>query len=159
MRLARGTDFAYRILMMVAMNPDRSLTVETVASSLQLSRTHCMKLIAKLSANGFLQTTRGRGGGLTLGQEPTEILLGDVAKAMESDFGLLECFYRSESDCAMFGGCEMTFIMKRALKAFLDSLNEFTLEDILKKSKNSGRLVLPACLEPHVADEDGLAGL
>lgn len=157
MRLARGTDFAYRILMMVAMNSDRNLTVEAVASSLQLSRTHCMKLIAKLSANGFLLTTRGRGGGLALGQEPTEILLGDVAKAMESDFGLLECFYSSQSNCAMFGGCEMTFIMKRALKAFLDSLNEYTLEDILKKSKNSGKLILPACLEPPVSNNNGLS--
>lgn len=153
MRLAKGTDYAYRILMLVAMNSDRSLTVEAVASTLNLSRTHSMKLIAKLSSNGFLKTTRGRGGGLTLGQEATEIRLGDVARTMEADFGLLECLYRDESDCAMFGGCEMTFIMHRALKAFLDSLNEFTLEDIVKKSKNSERLILPACIRAKLVEK------
>lgn len=151
MRLAKGTDYAYRILMLVAMNPDRSLTVEAVADALKLSRTHCMKLIAKLSRNGFLKTMRGRGGGLGLGMAADAIRLGHVAKAMESDFGLLECFYRQESDCAMFGGCEMTHIMHEALGAFLDSLNAYTLDDILKKSQKSEALVLPLCFSESEA--------
>jgi Rrf2 family transcriptional regulator, nitric oxide-sensitive transcriptional repressor len=157
MRLAKGTDYAYRILMLVAMNQNRMLTVEMVSAALNLSRTHSMKLIAKLSSHGFLKTTRGRGGGLELGLPCEEIRLGDVAVAMETDFGLLECLHRDESDCTMFGGCAMTGIMKRALKHFLDSLNDYSLEDIVVRSKNSDKLVLPACWEPADTQEVSLA--
>ena len=147
MRLAKGTDFAYRILMLVAMNDERSLTVETVASALRLSRTHCMKLIAKLSSNGFLKTTRGRGGGLVLGMAAEDIRMGDVAKAMEADFGVVECLCPRcnddpQPDCPMFGGCEMSRVMSRSVKQFMASLNEHTLAEIVEKSKNSKHLVL-----------------
>ncbi|WP_316859332.1 Rrf2 family transcriptional regulator [uncultured Cohaesibacter sp.] len=147
MRLAKGTDFAYRILMLVAMNDERNLTVETVATALRLSRTHCMKLIAKLSGSGFLKTTRGRGGGLELGMPAEQIRMGDVAKAIESDFGVVECLCprcedEPQPDCPMFGGCEMSRVMARSIKQFVASLNENTLADIVAKSKNSPNLLL-----------------
>ncbi len=147
MRLARGTDFAYRILMLAAMNRNRSLTIEMASQALGLSRAHLMKLIAKLSTHGFLETTRGRGGGMVLGKDPKDIRLGDVAEVMEADFGLVECLYRNESHCTMFGGCELTFIMHRAVRGFLDLLNDYSLEDILTKSQNSEDLILPACFQ------------
>ena len=148
MRLAKGTDYAYRILMLVAMNDDRNLTVETVASALRLSRTHCMKLIAKLSTNGFLKTTRGRGGGLGLGMASKDIFMGDVAKVMEADFGVVECLCprcddAPKPDCPMFGGCEMSRVMARCMKQFVASLNENSLADIVRKSKNSTNLLMP----------------
>ncbi|PLW75019.1 Rrf2 family transcriptional regulator [Cohaesibacter celericrescens] len=147
MRLAKGTDYAYRILMMVAMNEDRSLTVETVATNLRLSRTHCMKIIANLSSHGFLETTRGRGGGLKLGKDAHAIRMGDVAKVTESDFGFVECLCprcdnEPQPDCPMFGGCEMSRVMSRAVKSFIATLNENSLADVVAKSKNSGNLVL-----------------
>ena len=150
MRLAKGTDYAYRILMMVAMNDDRSLTVESVASGLRLSRTHCMKIIAKLSNHGFLATTRGRGGGLKLGKESHNIRMGDVAKATESDFGFVECLCprcddEPQPDCPMFGGCEMSRIMSKSVKKFVASLNEHTLADVVAKSKNANNLILRDC--------------
>lgn len=145
MRLAKGTDYAYRILMLVAMNNGRNLTVESVASSLHLSRTHCMKIIAKLSNNGFLKTTRGRGGGLQLGQDATEIRMGEVAKVMEADFGFVECLCprceeEPQPDCPMFGGCEMSRVMSKSVKQFIANLNENSLQDILDKSKNTENL-------------------
>ncbi|WP_157967660.1 MULTISPECIES: RrF2 family transcriptional regulator [Cohaesibacter] len=150
MRLAKGTDYAYRILMLVAMNDDRNLTVESVASALHLSRTHCMKIIAKLSNNGFLKTMRGRGGGLELGKEPAEIRMGDVAKVMEADFGFVECLCprcedAPQPDCPMFGGCEMSRLMSKAVKQFVASLNENSLADILERSKNTPNLVMCGC--------------
>ena len=152
MRLAKGTDYAYRILMLVAMNDERDLTVERVAVALKLSRTHCMKIIAKLSSNGFLNTTRGRGGGLELGQAPEDILMGNVVKAMESDFGFVECLCprcddAPQPDCPLFGGCEMSRIMARSVKRFIASLNEHSLADIMARSKNASNLTMPTSLE------------
>ena len=158
MRLAKGTDYAYRILMLVAMNKDRDLTVETVAKALRLSRTHCMKIIAKLSNGGFLKTQRGRGGGLELGQEPDEIRMGDVAKVMEADFGYVECLCprcedEPKPDCPMFGGCEMSRIMSRSVKQFVASLNQHTLADVLKRSKNTPNLMMTGCCPIENKDE------
>ena len=160
MRLAKGTDYAYRILMLVAMNDDRNLTVESVASTLHLSRTHCMKIIAKLSNNGFLKTTLGRGGGLELGDSPEAIRMGDVAKVMEADFGFVECLCprcddAPKPDCPMFGGCEMSRIMSKSVKQFVASLNEHSLADILGRSKNTPNLVM--CAENQDQTDDGPA--
>ena len=161
MRMAKGTDYAYRILMLVAKNNGLNLTVESVASALHLSRTHCMKIIAKLSSNGFLKTTRGRGGGLELGQEASDIRMGDVAKVMEADFGFVECLCPRcdedpQPDCPMFGGCEMSRIMSKSVKQFIANLNEHSLADILERSKNTGNLALSSCsVDQDLAERSG----
>src|SRR5215471_13236521 len=92
MRLTNFTDFALRLLMYAAAHEDRLITIEEASEVYDISRAHLMKITNALTRAGYLKAVRGRSGGLTLAKPPRKIRLGDVIRATEPDFALVECF-------------------------------------------------------------------
>jgi Rrf2 family transcriptional regulator, nitric oxide-sensitive transcriptional repressor len=133
MRLARMTDFAIRLLMYVAQRPERLCTIAEVAGAYDISQTHLMKIAHQLALGGWLDSTRGRGGGIRLGKPAAQIRLGDVVRTMEPDFFIVECFSSGHS-CMLHGSCGLTGVMDGALRSFLAYLDEHTLADVLPKA-------------------------
>ncbi len=86
MRLNQASDFALRLVMQCAMQPDLTQRIEQVVQQQGFSRGHVMKLVNQLSRAGILKTMRGRGGGFKLGRAAKDISVGDVVRAVESDF-------------------------------------------------------------------------
>jgi Rrf2 family nitric oxide-sensitive transcriptional repressor len=82
------------MLMHVALRAPAISTVGEVAQDFGLSATHLNKVAQTLAAHGYLQTLRGRSGGLRLLQEPKSIRLGAVALATEPDFHIASCIAR-----------------------------------------------------------------
>eukprot|EP00903_Cladosiphon_okamuranus_P001061 g1059.t1 len=131
MRLSQASDFALRILMATGQSNDPQ-TVDKLATQLGLAKSHVMKIVAHLAKGGYLETTRGRGGGIRLALEPEAIRLGDVVRLIEPDLGVVACL-KPDSDavCAFLPRCALKGAMARAAEAFLDSLNTQTLASIL----------------------------
>jgi Rrf2 family transcriptional regulator, nitric oxide-sensitive transcriptional repressor len=138
MRLARMTDYAIRLLMYVAQRPDRLCTIGEVAAAYDISQTHLMKITHQLALGGWLETTRGKGGGIRLARPPAEIALGDVVRTMEPDFFIVECFSSGHS-CMLHGSCELTGVMDGALRSFMEHLDGFTLADVLPPKADPAR--------------------
>ncbi|MEO9527991.1 MAG: Rrf2 family transcriptional regulator [Roseibium sp.] len=90
MRLSQASDFALRILM-AAGQSDAPQTVDKLTAQLGLAKSHVMKIVALLARAGYLETTRGRGGGIRLARQPAEIRLGDVVRLIEPDLGVVAC--------------------------------------------------------------------
>lgn len=130
MRLARMTDYAIRLLIYVAQRPERLCTIAEVAAAYDISETHLMKITQQLALGGWLETTRGRGGGIRLARPPAEIPIGAVVRTMEPDFFIVECFSSGHS-CMLHGSCELTGIMDGALRSFMEYLDSHTLADVL----------------------------
>ncbi|WP_332827938.1 RrF2 family transcriptional regulator [Ramlibacter sp.] len=130
MRLARMTDYAIRLLIYVAQRPERRCTISEVASAYGLSQTHLMKITNQLALDGWLGTTRGKGGGIRLARPPSAIVLGDVVRTMEPDFFIVECFATGHA-CILHGNCKLTGVMDGALRSFMDYLDSHTLADVL----------------------------
>jgi Rrf2 family transcriptional regulator, nitric oxide-sensitive transcriptional repressor len=130
MRLARMTDFAIRLLMYVAQRPERLCTIAEVAGAYDISQTHLMKITNQLASGGWLQTTRGKGGGIRLARPASEIVLGDVVRTMEPDFFIVECFSTGHS-CMLHGSCQLTGVMDGALRSFMEYLDAYTLAEVL----------------------------
>lgn len=138
MRLARMTDYAIRLLMYVAQRPERLCTIAEVAGAYDISQTHLMKITNQLASDGWLQTTRGKGGGIRLARPASEIVLGDVVRTMEPDFFIVECFSTGHS-CMLHGSCELTGVMDGALRSFLAYLDSYTLADVLPPKVDPAR--------------------
>lgn len=131
MRLSLASDFALRILMATGQS-DAPQTVEKLSTQLGLAKSHVMKIVAHLAKGGYLETTRGRGGGIRLAREPEQIRLGDVVRLIEPDLGVVACLKPgTETSCAFLPRCALKGAMARAAEAFLDSLNTQTLASIL----------------------------
>jgi len=130
MRLTQLTDYAMRVLIHLALNPDRLCTIAEIAARYGISEAHLMKITHQLGRVGWIGTVRGRGGGMALALPPEAIQLGQVVLTMEPDFNVVECF-STGSTCSLTGSCKLTGVMDGALRSFIDHLDRHTLADIL----------------------------
>lgn len=133
MRLTMHTDFALRLLMLLAMEPDELHTIEEIARRYEISRNHLMKVTQTLVQAGFLDSLRGRGGGLRLARPATRIILGDVVRATEDGFNLVECFDRTTNQCLVAPACGLRGPLEEALLAFLGVLDSYSLADLVAR--------------------------
>ncbi len=130
MRLTNFSDYALRILMLAAAHDDRLITIEETAEVYGISRAHLMKVANQLSRSGFLRSVRGRFGGLTLARHPEQINLGEVLRATEPDFELVECF-TADNRCILTPRCKLRGILDEALAAFIGTVDRYTLADLI----------------------------
>lgn len=132
MRLTLHTDYALRLLMLLAIEPENRHTIEEVALRYDISRNHLMKVTQTLSQAGFLESLRGRGGGLRLSRSPASINLGAVVRATEDSLAVVECFDPENNRCLISPVCGLRGPLEEALRAFLAVLNRYSLEDLIK---------------------------
>jgi Rrf2 family nitric oxide-sensitive transcriptional repressor len=135
MQLTKFSDYALRVLMYAHAAGDRLVTIEEMAASYRISRAHLMKVVNALTRAGFLTAVRGRSGGLKLARPATEIVLGDVVRATEPDFALVECF-ATGNQCVITKCCRLPRVLNEALSAFLGALDRHTLDSLTLKPKD-----------------------
>lgn len=134
MRLTQHTDYAYRMLIHAAVHAPELTTVGAVAQDFGLSATHLNKVAQTLAAHGYLQTVRGRSGGLRLAREPKSIRLGQVARVTEPDFQIVPCM-APDGDCPIYDPCVLKNVLAKALNGFIAELDKWTLADLVKERK------------------------
>ncbi|MFT3807346.1 RrF2 family transcriptional regulator [Arenimonas sp.] len=140
MRLTVHTDYALRLLMLLAMEPAQRHTIEEVAARYAISRNHLMKVTQTLVQAGFVSSLRGRGGGLSLQRAPADIRLGDIVRATEDGFALVECFNDQRNHCVITPVCGLRGPLEEALQAFLKVLDSYSLADLLRSPAGVRRL-------------------
>ena len=132
MRLTVHTDYALRMLTHLGVLEGRTATIEEVAAAYGISRNHLMKVAHRLGKAGFVETIRGRGGGLRLARPAAEIGVGAVVRATEEDFALVECFPPLQKDCSIWPACSLRHVLAEALEAYFAVLDKHTLADLLQ---------------------------
>jgi Rrf2 family nitric oxide-sensitive transcriptional repressor len=141
MRLTDHTDYSLRTLIYVAVHPDELVHVQSVAEAFDIPKNHLVKIVQKLGQLGFLHTVRGRSGGIRLGRAPERIGLGEVVRAMEPDFALVECFHEDENACVITSACHLRSVLGDALRAYFAVLDRYTLADLVDKPAVLQRLL------------------
>lgn len=129
MRLNQASDFALRILMLLA-DREAAMTVDAVTNELNLVKSHVMKIVAKLARAGVLTSTRGRSGGISLARPIEAITIGEVVRVIEADFAVVECMRDGKSNCVFSSNCKLRGVMNNATRAFLQVLDQQTLQSI-----------------------------
>lgn len=130
MRLTTYTDYGLRLLMFVATSPDALVTIQGAADAYGISKNHLMKVAHDLGQLGFLETVRGRNGGLRLARPAERIVLGEVVRKLEEDFTLVECFAPGANECVITRACRLKGVLGEALKAYFAVLDKYTLADL-----------------------------
>ncbi len=133
MQLTKWTDYSLRVLMYCAANEARAtpVTISEIGQAHGISRSHLTKVVVALAALGYLETRRGRGGGLRLLAPASETRVGDVVRCTETDFMLLECFDPERNTCRLAGQCGLECALHHAMARFLEVLDRLTLADLM----------------------------
>ncbi len=130
MRLTLQTDYGMRLLILLALEPGRLVTIEEASERFGISRNHLMKVASALAHAGLVIASRGRGGGLELARDPATLRLGDVVRALEPDMALAECLRADGGACRITGPCRLTGILGEATSAFLRALDSHVLAEL-----------------------------
>ena len=142
MRLTLHTDYALRLLMLLAMEPDEIHTIEEVARRYGISRNHLMKVTQTLAQAGFVDSLRGRGGGVRLARDAATINIGAVVRSTEDGFALVECFDARRNRCVAAPACGLREPLEEALRAFIAVLDGYTLADLMSNRASLRRMRL-----------------
>jgi len=126
------TDYALRVLIYAGLREEKLCLISEIAEHYRISENHLMKVVHGLAQGGFVQTYRGKGGGLTLAKDPKGITIGAVVRHMEGPFKPVECF-RTRDKCAITGACDLPNILDEAFQAFITVLDRYTLADLLER--------------------------
>jgi len=140
MQLTSHTDYALRLLIYLAVHGGNGqATVQDAATRYGISANHLAKVAQRLVQLGYISGHRGRGGGLKLACAESDIRIGDVVRQTEN-LELVECF-RANSACPIEPACGLKSILNRAQQAFLEVLDGYTLEDLVRHRQRLGQLL------------------
>jgi Rrf2 family nitric oxide-sensitive transcriptional repressor len=136
MQLTRYTDYSLRVLIYLAIQPDHLATIEEISDAYEISRAHLMKVVHEMGQAGFLETIRGRGGGIRLARAPEDIGIGDVVRHAEGEMVLVECFDLDTNHCRIQPVCGLRPIFDEALGAFMATLDRYSLADLVSRRRS-----------------------
>jgi Rrf2 family nitric oxide-sensitive transcriptional repressor len=140
MRLSTFSDYCLRVLMYLGAHPERRATIAEIAAAHGISENHLMKVVHQLGRAGFIDTVRGKGGGMRLGRAPGDIGIGEVLRQTESDFALAECL-GAGSACRIESACQLRTVLDEALAAMFLVLDGYTLADLLERPASTERAI------------------
>jgi len=129
MRLTTFTDLSFRVLLLANSRKGEKFNIEQSTNAFCVSRAHLMKVVNNLTKEGYLESIRGRNGGLRLAKEASDIRLGEIVRVTEPDFALVECM-RPNCECVLDSACKLKKPLREATQLFIDHLNTYTLTDI-----------------------------
>ena len=141
MQLSVFTDYSLRVLIFLGAHPDRLSTIAEIAKAYRISGNHLMKVVNRLASGGYIETVRGKGGGMRLSRAPNMINLGDVVRHTEDRFDIVECFNEKQQDCPLLPACTLRSVLADAHRNFMATLDRHTLQDVLGDWVN-GRFAL-----------------
>src|SRR5215469_7532640 len=141
MRLTLNTDFSLRVLIHVGLCGDKLTTINDIAQGFGISKAHLMKVVNDLSQKGYLDTVRGRNGGIRLMREPRNINIGQVVRDTENQLGIIGCL-EHKGYCPIERVCVLRGALRNATEAFLAVLDARTLADLIKPQRALSSLLL-----------------
>jgi Rrf2 family transcriptional regulator, nitric oxide-sensitive transcriptional repressor len=135
MRLTDYTDYSLRVLLYLAVRSEGLATIQDISDAYGISKNHLMKVVQRLAELGWVETVRGRNGGLRLFEHSSALTVGEVVRAAESDFALVACFTGSDAngnhrDCVIQSQCRLKGIFESARDAFFRELDGYSIRDI-----------------------------
>jgi Rrf2 family nitric oxide-sensitive transcriptional repressor len=140
MQLDKFTDYALRVLMMLAVRAPARVPTSKIAAVYGLSENHLSKVATQLAREGFVASERGRNGGLNLARPADQILVGDVVRAMKRNEAVVECF-GSDKSCLILPACGLRAPLVEAQEAFFATLDSYTLADVTRSQRALAELL------------------
>ncbi len=141
MRLTVFTDYSLRVLLVLASRTEALVTIADITEAFGISQAHLMKVTQALGKTGWVDTVRGRNGGMRLAADPRKLSLGEVVRRLEADFALVECL-GEDNHCVLTGGCGLEAALRQATEVFLRELDRYSIADLVNTSPALAQLAL-----------------
>ena len=137
MQLTNYTEYALRVLLFLgALEHGEKTNIKEISRAFSISENHLSKIVYELGKLGYIETIRGRNGGIRLATKPENIRIGTVVRQTEDNLSLVECFASHGNHCIVTPVCQLKHVLHEALEAFLHVLDSYTLADLLANKQH-----------------------
>lgn len=142
MQLTQYTDYSLRVLIYLSQKKQGELaTISEISGFYGISRNHLVKIVHNLATYGFIQTMRGKNGGMCLARPADEINIGEVVRHTEPSFDIAECFNKENNSCVITPICALKSILGEARTNFINTLDRYTVADALHPQHGLARKI------------------
>ncbi|WP_374353263.1 Rrf2 family transcriptional regulator [Chitinimonas sp.] len=148
MKLTSFSDYTLRVLMYLAVNTDRLATIQGIATSYGISESHLTKVVHHLAKTGVVESIRGKGGGIRLALQADQIRLGRIVRESEGGSPIVECF-AADNQCRISASCKLAGILKQSFDGFFQSLDQYTLADLIESPRAVNDLMRLVAIAPE----------
>ena len=114
------------------------VTIAEIANCYGISRNHLMKVVNRLAAQGYVETIRGRQGGLRLARAAESISIGQIVREMERNLEVVDCVGTA---CPLLPDCGLRSALHEATDAFLRTLDRYSLANLTQNKERLLRLI------------------
>lgn len=142
MNITTFSDYTLRVLIYLAVNGDEKSTADEISASYDISFHHVAKAAQWLAREGYVNSERGRAGGISLAVGAAHINIGEVLRATESGTALVDCMRAAGGSCCITPACGLKLALAEAQAAFYNALDKFTLEDVTIQKSLLSRLLI-----------------
>ena len=136
MQLTSFTDYGLRTLMYLSSRSEDTASVKEIAEYYGISRNHLVKVVHTLSQHGYIETTKGKGGGIRIAEGSQELRLGDLIMQLEPNMNMVECFDAKTNTCRITSACQLKHCLFEATQNFINTMNKYTLADTVKNKEH-----------------------
>ena len=133
MQLNKQTDLSLRVMMYLSLHPEEKVTIKEMAETYGVSKNHLVKVVNKLVNLRFIQSTQGRGGGLSLQIKPEDVTVGDIIRNVENSLDVIDC---SSDNCPLLPACRLKSALNKATEAFIEVLENYTIADLISNKSH-----------------------
>lgn len=142
MHLTTFSDYSMRVMVYLGLQQSRLVTISDIAQAYTISENHLTKVVHQLAQRGYIETVRGKGGGLRLVRDPDTVNIGEMIRYSEGDTGLLPCL-DNDGTCCIRPSCKLVGILREAQIALFEVLDKYTLADLLQPEESLTHILMP----------------
>lgn len=142
MQLTTFSDYSLRVVMYLGLKHGDLCTIAEIAAAYAISANHLTKVVHQLALGGYIETVRGKGGGLRLVRAPNTINVGAMMRTTEGQSGLLPCLSSTDL-CVIQNSCKLMAILREAHTALFQVLDQYTLADLLVEKAPLQQILMP----------------
>lgn len=142
MRLSTYSDYSLRVLLYLGAREDHLATIAQIAAAYDISSNHLMKVVHHLGQRGYIETVRGKGGGILLAMPAEQVNVGRVVRDTEGAAVPAECFSADGGHCVITDACRLQGVLGEAVKAFYAVLDGYTLADIARNRLTLAKVLM-----------------
>lgn len=133
LHLTQKVDYALIILMSLAKNDEKSLSIKQIAKSSNLSFLFLQKIAGILQQNKIIEAKRGKYGGYKLIKDPKKITIKEIIEAVEGPIAIIPCLksFSEPQCCKKNKKCEIRLGLQKINQEIENFLAKKTLYQII----------------------------
>ena len=113
---------------LAGLEPGRPTLVSDIAAANAIPKKFLDAILGELRTAGLVHSKKGRGGGYVLARSPSQIMVGEIVRALDGPLAPIGCaskgYYRRCDDCVAEVNCAVRLMMlevRNSIAAVLDS--------------------------------------